>query len=64
MLQKLDANIVVALCTSCAIIAFAFYERCATSDIVPAVVFYVAAAVICLLYPLLRRKVCSDKARV
>ena len=31
MLKKLNANIIVALCASCAIIAFAFYERYAAS---------------------------------
>jgi membrane protein YdbS with pleckstrin-like domain len=63
MLKKLNANIIVALCASCAIIAFAFYERYAASPIVPAGAFYVAA-VICLprvFYALLRHKVCRNK---
>lgn len=64
MLKKLNANIIVALCASCAIIAFAFYERYAASPIAPAGAFYVAA-VICLpriFYALLRHKVCRNKA--
>jgi hypothetical protein len=65
MLKKLNANIIVALCASCAIIAFAFYERYAASPIVSAGAFYVAA-VICLprvFYALLRHKVCRNKVR-
>jgi membrane protein YdbS with pleckstrin-like domain len=64
MLKKLNANIIVALCASCAIIAFAFYERYAASPIVPAGAFYVTAVVICLprvFYALLRHKVCRNK---
>jgi hypothetical protein len=63
MLKKLNSNIIIALCTSCAIIAFAFYERHAASRSVPAVAFYGAAAVICLLpvlYGLLRHKTCRN----
>jgi hypothetical protein len=63
MFKKLNANIIVALCASCAIIAFAFYERYAASPIVPAGAFYVAG-VICLprvFYALLRHKVCRNK---
>jgi hypothetical protein len=59
MLKRLDSNIIIALCTSCAIIAFAFYERHGASVNVPVVAFYIAAAIICLLpvlYALLRRK--------
>ena len=66
MLKKLNANIIVALCASCAIIAFAFYERYTASRIAPAVAFYIAAAVICLLSvfnALLRHKVCRNKVR-
>ena len=64
MLKKLNANIIVALCASCAIIAFAFYKRYAASPIVPAGAFYLAAAVICLprvFYALLRHQVCGNK---
>jgi hypothetical protein len=63
MFKKLNSNIIVALCTGCALIAFAFYERHEASGSVPAVVFYGAAAVICLprvLYALLRHKVCRN----
>jgi hypothetical protein len=65
MLKKLNAKIIIALCTSCAIIAFAFYERHAASNTLPAGEFYIAAAVICLLpvsYALLRCKTCRNKA--
>jgi hypothetical protein len=63
MLKGLNANTIIALCTSCAIIAFAFYERYDASGTVPAVAFYGAAAVICLLpvlYALLRHKICRN----
>ena len=63
MFKKLNSNIIIALCTSCAIIAFAFYERREASCSVPAVAFYGAAAVICLLpvlYGLLRHKTCRN----
>jgi hypothetical protein len=63
MLKKLNANIIVALCTSSALIAFAFYERHQASGSVPAVAFYGAAAVICLprvFYALLRHKTCRN----
>jgi hypothetical protein len=66
MLKRLNANIIIALCTSCAIIAFAFYERYEASGTVPAVAFYGAAAVICLrpvLYALLCHKTCQNKMR-
>jgi hypothetical protein len=59
MLKRLNGNIITALCTACAMIAFAFYERYKTSVAVPTVAFYGAAAVICLLpvlYARLRRK--------
>jgi hypothetical protein len=61
MLKKLNSTIIIALCTSAALIAFAFDQRYEASVTVPAVAFYVAAAVICLLpvlYALLRRKTC------
>jgi hypothetical protein len=63
MFKKLNSNIIIALCTSCALIAFAFYERHGASGSVPAVAFYGAAAVICLLpvlYGLLRHKTCRN----
>ncbi len=64
MLKKLNANFVLALVTSWAIIAFAFYQRYETSVTVPAVAFFVGAAVMCLL-PLLyaalfRRTACRN----
>jgi hypothetical protein len=62
MLKRLNSNIITALCTGGAIIAFAFYHAYIT---VPAVAFYVAAATICLL-PLVYappcRKACRNNA--
>lgn len=49
MLKKLNAKIIIALCTSSALVAFAFDQRHEASVTVPAVAFYFAAAVICLL---------------
>jgi hypothetical protein len=46
MLKRLNPNIIIALCTACAMIAFAFYRAYIN---VPAVVFYVAAAAIIIL---------------
>jgi len=63
MTKRRNANIIVASCTSCALIAFAFYERYEASSTMPAVAFYVAAAVICLLpvlYASLRPKSCRN----
>ena len=63
MLKKLDSTIIVALCTSAALMAFAFDERYEASVTVPAVAFYVAATVICLLpvlYASLRHKSCRN----
>jgi hypothetical protein len=63
MTKRHNADIIVALCTSCALIAFAFYQRSEASGTVPAVAFYVAAAAICLLpvlYAILRRKICRN----
>jgi hypothetical protein len=63
MLKKLNSTIIIALCTSAALIAFAFDQRYEASVTVPAVAFYVAATVICLLpvlYALLRRKTCRN----
>lgn len=64
MLKKFNVNIIVALCASCAVIAFEFYERYAASPIAPAGAFYVAAAVICLprvYYAWSRHKACRNK---
>ena len=49
MLKKINPTIVIALCTSCVMIVYAFYKRYTPSTIVPTVVFYLVAAVICLL---------------
>jgi hypothetical protein len=49
MLKRINANIITALCTSCAMIAFAFYERHGASGSVPEVAFWAAAAGISLL---------------
>jgi uncharacterized membrane protein YqjE len=65
MQKKLNSTIIIAIavCTSAALIAFAFDQRHEASVItVPAVAFYLAAAIICLLpYTLLRRKSCRNK---
>ena len=58
MRKRFNSNFSIALCTGCALIAFAFYH---TSIAVPAVAFYVTAATICLLpvaYCLVTRKAC------
>ena len=67
MLKKLNTNIILAFCTSCAMIAFAFYQRYETSITVPVVAFYIAAAIISLLpvfYALLRRRICRKTPSV
>jgi hypothetical protein len=64
MIKRRNGNIVTALCTSSAMIAFAFYERHATAAPVPEIAFYLAAAAICLLpvlYALVRHKSCRNK---
>jgi uncharacterized membrane protein YqjE len=61
MLKKFNSTIIIALCTSFAIVAFAFDQRYRASVTVPAVAFFVAAAIICLLpvfYALFRCKTC------
>jgi hypothetical protein len=61
MLKKPNPTIIIiALCTSAALIAFAFDQRVTLS----ATAFYIAAAVICLLpvlYALLRCKLRGNK---
>lgn len=62
MLVKRRMHIVVALSTSCALIAFAVYQRHHPVAI-PPVVFFVAAAIISLLdvvYGILRHKSCRS----
>jgi hypothetical protein len=59
MFKKLNSTIIVALCTSSALIAFAFYERHQASGSVPAVALY-GAAVLPVLYGLLRHKTCRN----
>jgi hypothetical protein len=66
MFKKLNGLVITALFTSGAIIAFAFYQRYEAPYTVPAVAFYFAAAVICLLpvlYGLLRHKTCRNRTR-
>lgn len=62
MFKKFNSTIVIALCTSGALIAFAFDQRrLAPAVTVPEVAFYIAAAVICLLpvfAALVRHKTC------
>jgi hypothetical protein len=59
MLKRLNSNIVTALCTGGAMIAFAFYQSHIT---VPAVAFYIAAATICLL-PVVFAPACRKASR-
>lgn len=54
MLKGLNSTIIIALCTSAALIAFAFDQRYRASVTMPDVAFYVAAAIICLLPVFLR----------
>jgi len=68
MRKKLNSTaiiiVAIALCTSAALIAFAFNQRHEASFTVPAVAFYVAAAIICLgseFYGRLRSKSCRNK---
>jgi hypothetical protein len=70
MRKKLNSTTIIiiitaiALCTSAALIAFAFSQRREPSVRVPAVPFYVAAAIICLgseFYPRFRSKSCRNK---
>jgi hypothetical protein len=59
MLKRFNSNIITALCTAGAMIAFAYYR----SHIdVPAVAFYVAAAIICLL-PVVFAPACRKACR-
>ena len=59
MLKRLNSNIITALCTGCALIAFAFLRSYVT---VPAVAFYIAAAAICLL-PVVLAPACQRARR-
>jgi hypothetical protein len=67
MPKKLNSTIIIiciALCTSAALIAFAFNQRHRGPVTVPAVAFYVSAVIICLgseVYARLRRKSCRNK---
>jgi hypothetical protein len=49
MRKSNNAEMVITSVASCGIIALAYYERYAPSDKLPAVVFYLVAAAICLL---------------
>jgi hypothetical protein len=62
MFKTFNSNILVALCISAALVAFAFDQRYKASVNIPEVAFYLAAAAICLLpvfYALLKRKSCD-----
>jgi uncharacterized membrane protein YjjB (DUF3815 family) len=66
MLHIRRTQLIVALCTGCALIAFAAYQRHHAVPISSAA-FYVAAAIICVigeLYGRLRRKTCRSKSSV
>ena len=65
MLTKLNSTIIIALCTSAALIAFAFDQRYERFVTVPQQTFYLAAAMVCLLpvfYALFRRKNCRSNS--
>jgi hypothetical protein len=67
MFKRLNALVIIALCTSCAMIAFAYYERYEVSSTPPASAFYFAAAIICLLpslYGLFRHGACRYKRQL
>jgi len=64
MLKRLNTRIIIALGASCALIAFAYYQRYEGPIAVPVGVFFIAAAIICLLpvfYALFRCKACENK---
>ena len=66
MLHKRRSNVIIALCTSSALIAFAFYQRYQPVTL-PIDAFFVAAAMICLapvLYRLLACKLRRSKLPV
>ncbi|MBV9182105.1 MAG: hypothetical protein JO356_12415 [Acidobacteria bacterium] len=63
--DKRHTPLVVALCTSCALVAFTFYQHHHVVTI-PKVAFYAAAAMICVIGELvgwLRRESCRSKSR-
>jgi hypothetical protein len=67
MFKKRNSTIVIALFTSAALIALAFYQRYEGPIPVPADAFYAAAAIICLLpvfFPRLRHKSCRNKRAI
>lgn len=60
--KKFNSTTFIALCTGGALMAFAFGQGYEPHFTLPAVAFYLAAAVICLLpvfAALVRRKVCA-----
>lgn len=62
LIKKFNSTTFIALCTGGALMAFAFGQGYESHFAVPAVAFYLAAAVICLLpvfTALVRRKVCA-----
>ena len=62
MIKKQKETILIALCTAAALIAFAFYQRYETPVTMPALAFYIAAAMICALpYTGSRRKACRSQ---
>jgi hypothetical protein len=64
MFDRRVTHIIVALCTSFALIAFALYQRYRTVT-VPTAAFFGAAAIICVmgeLYGSLRHKACRSKS--
>ena len=61
MHKKSTRIIVIALCTSAALIGFSLYQSRAGSVPVPAVAFYTAAALICVLPAAYHLLVCKRR---
>ena len=64
MLKQFNSNVIIALFTACAMIAFAFYERYEPSGDKHVVVSYIVAALICLfpvLYAIVRHRTRRNK---
>jgi len=66
MFHKRRTHLIIAVCTGCALIAFAVYQR-HHSVLIPRSAFYGAAALICViaeLFDLFRYKNCRSKSPV
>jgi hypothetical protein len=66
MFDKPRIQLIIALCTSCTLIAFAVYRRHHSVPI-PGIAFYVTAALICVIgevYARSRHKTCRTKSPI